>query len=97
MKEKSSKDVFETQCWCYQVVTEPYQVMAEAFSINDMAHLRRFIKKMMHYSEVEKIYAVDSPGDVLLSMRLIHSLIKAAHNIERKKERPYRRFGAGRF
>jgi len=88
MKEKSSKDVFETQCWCYRVVSDPYQVFAEVFSTNDIAHLRGFIKKILHYSEAQKVYAKEPPCDVLLSMKLIRSLIKAAHMLKEKKNGP---------
>lgn len=88
MKEKISKDEFDTRCWCYSVVRDPYQVMAEAFSTAGMPHLRTFIKKVIHYSEAQKVYPGEHPCDVLLYMRLVRSLIKAANILREKKRGP---------
>ena len=88
--KKKNKDInpFDTQCWCYDGITDPYQVFAEAFSHTGMAHLRRVIKKILHYAEAEEIYKERSPCDVLQSMRVIRSLIKAAHTLKEKKNGP---------
>ncbi len=88
MKEKSSKDVFDTKSWCYNIVTDPYQVMAEAFSTAGMHHLRSFIKKILHYSEAQEVYPENSPCNVLLYMRVVRSLVKAAHILKEKKNGP---------
>jgi hypothetical protein len=88
MKEESTKDVFETQCWLYDVITDPYQVFAEAFSTAGMDFLRRFIKKILHYAEVNEIYCQKSPCDVLLFMRVIRSLIKASDGLKDIKKGP---------
>lgn len=88
MKEKLSKDRFETRCWCYSIVSDPYQVMAEAFSTADMSPLRSFIKKALHYSEAQEVYPEKSPCDILLYMRVVRSLIMAAHDLEEKKNGP---------
>jgi len=88
MKEKLCKDEFETRSWCYRVVSDPYQVLAEAFSTAGMPHLRSFIKKALHYSDAKKVYPENSPSDVLLYMRVVSSLIKAAHVLKEKKKGP---------
>jgi len=88
MKEKSCKDEFETRSWCYRVVSDPYQVLAEAFSTAGMPHLRGFIKKALRYSEAKKVYRENSPSDVLLYMRVVRSLIMAAHVLKEKKNGP---------
>jgi hypothetical protein len=85
MKEKVSEDIFETECWSYKVINDPYQVFAESFSMAGMAHLRSFIKKILHYAEANEIYRQESPCDVLLRMRVIRSLIKAADCLKEKK------------
>ena len=86
MKEKVSIDEFDTQCWCNRVLADPYQVLAEVFSTCDMVHLRRFIRKMVQYSESNRVYKKDSPGEVLLDMRLIRSLIRAAWKLKEKEK-----------
>jgi hypothetical protein len=88
MKEESPEDVFETECWLYNVITDPYQVFAEAFSTAGMDFLRRFIKKILHYAEANEIYREKSPCDVLLFMRVIRSLIKAADSLKEIKKGP---------
>ena len=88
MKEESPKDIFDTRCWLYQVHTDPYQVFAEAFSTAGMDFLRRFIKKILHYAEANEIYCQKSPCDVLLFMRVIRSLIKAADHLKEIKKGP---------
>ena len=88
MKKKSSKDVFETKCWSYKIISDPYQVFAEAFSTAGMDFLRSFIKKILHYAEANEIYRKKSPCDVLLFMRIIRSLIKAADSLKEIKKGP---------
>ncbi len=88
MKEESPKDVFETKCWLYNVISDPYQVFAESFSMAGLAHLRSFIKKILHYAEANEIYRKESPCDALLCMRVIRSLIKAADRLKEKKNGP---------
>lgn len=86
MKEKSLKDIFSTQSWLYDVITDPYQVFAEAFSTADIGFLRRFIKDILPYAEANKIYREKSPCDVLLFMRVIRSLIKAGDTLKEIKK-----------
>ncbi len=88
MKKKKNKDPFDTQCWCYRVITDPYQVCAEAFSHSELPQFRSVIKKILHYAEVDKIYKAKSPCDGLLYMKIIRSLIKAACVLKEKKKSP---------
>jgi len=88
MKEESSKDLFETECWLYKVISDPYQVFAEAFSTAGIDFLRSFIKKILHYAEANEIYRKKSPCDVLLFMRVIRSLIQAADSLKEIKKGP---------
>jgi hypothetical protein len=88
MKKRSPKDLFETECWLYEVNTDPYQVFAEAFSTAGMDFFRRFIRKILHYAEAGEIYSEKSPCDVLLFMRVIRSLIKASDKLKEIKNGP---------
>jgi hypothetical protein len=88
MKEKVLKDLFETEGWLYKVISDPYQVIAEAFSTADVDSYRRFIKKILHYAEANKIYREKSPCDVLLFMRVIRSLMKAADSLKEIRKGP---------
>ena len=72
----------------YKTISDPYQVFAEAFSTADMDFLRGFIKKILHYAEANEIFLQKSPCDVLLFMRVILSLIKAADSLKQIKNGP---------
>lgn len=85
-KQKSSKDAFDTVCWHYSIIADPYQVFAEAFSFSEMCSFLRMIKKILHYSAEDVIYRDDSPSHVLLYMKIIRSLIKAAYQLKEKKQ-----------
>jgi hypothetical protein len=87
-KKKKIIDVFETQCWFYGIITDPYQVFAECFSHAGLPHFRRVIKKLLHHAESEKIYQAKSPCDVLFYMKIIRSLIKAADVLKKKEKSP---------
>ena len=88
MNQESSKDVFETESWLSNINCDPYQVLAEAFSTAGMDFLRSFIKKILHYAEANEIYRQKSPCDVLLFMRIIRSIIKAADSLKKIKKGP---------
>lgn len=86
MKEQLTKDPFETQCWLYDVVTDPYQVFAEAFSSASPASFRRFIINVLHFSETNEIFLEKSPCDTLFFMKIIRSVIKAADRLKDIKQ-----------
>jgi hypothetical protein len=88
MKDESLEDIFETRCWLYDVITDPYQVFAEAFSTAGMDFLRRFIKKILHYAEANEICWQKSPSNVLFYMRVTRSLIKASNHLKEIKNGP---------
>ena len=85
MKEKSSKDVFETQCWANDIIADPNQVFAELFFVSGMFNLNNTIKKLMECCISPRIYKCKPPADVLLYLRIIHSAIKAANVLKEKK------------
>jgi hypothetical protein len=88
VKKESTKDLFDTQCWLFNLITDPYQVFAEAFCIAGIPHLRSFIKKVLHYAEANEIYRQESPCDVLLCMRVMRSIIKAGDSLKEIKSGP---------
>ena len=90
MKKKSPKDEFDMECWYRSIVADPYQVFAESFLHSEICHFRSVIKKIFHYAEADKLYKDKSPCDVLLYMKIIRSVIKAAHHLKEKKKALYR-------
>src|SRR5665213_2576871 len=88
MKKKSPKDEFDMECWYRSIVADPYQVFAESFLHSEMYHFRSVIKKICHYAEAEELYKGQSPCDVLLYMKIIRSVIKAAYHLKEKKKGP---------
>ena len=76
------------ECWYRSIVADPYQVFAESFLHSEICHFRSVIKKIFHYAEADKLYKDKSPCDVLLYMKIIRSIIKAAHHLKEKKKGP---------
>ncbi|GAB3420699.1 hypothetical protein [Niabella aquatica] len=85
---KHPKDPFETRCWLYQPVTDPYQVIAGFFAEAHVHDFRKLIKKLVSSASGAGVYKGESPGDVLLYMKMIRSFIKAAHALRHKKHSP---------
>ena len=85
MKTESSIDEFDTRCWVNQVITDPYQVIAESFFCKGMYDLKSIIKKLIECSISPKIYKDKPAADILLYMRIIHSAIKASYILKEKK------------
>lgn len=88
MKKKQPTDTFDTQCWFYDEITDPFQVFAEVFTYADMAHFRNSIRKILSYAEAEDVYLEKSPCEILIKMRVIRSVINAAHTLKEKKRSP---------
>lgn len=88
MEKTLTNDEFETKCWLYVIINDPYQVFAEAFSTAEMDFLRSFTKKILSCAESEEIYRQKSPCDALLFMRVIRSLVKAAYSLKEIKNGP---------
>ena len=87
IKEKI-KERFETESWCYRIIGDPYQVLAEVFSHAEMPHFRKVISQLVHAAEAEEIYTKKSPCDVLLYMKIIRSLMEVAYVLKEKKTGP---------
>ncbi|MFT3949812.1 MAG: hypothetical protein QM763_22805 [Agriterribacter sp.] len=82
---KHCKDPFSTQCWLYECVADPYQVIAGFFAEAHVHHFRTFIKKLICHASRADVYKGDSPDDIFLYSKLMRSLIKTAHALRHKK------------
>jgi hypothetical protein len=85
MKTESPIDELDTQCWVNEIITDPYQVIAESFFCSGFYNLKRTIKKLIECCISPKMYKDKPAADVLLYMRIIHSVIKAAHILKEKQ------------
>lgn len=83
-----NKDRFDTRCWRYGAIASPTEVIAELFSLAAVFHFRNMIGKLLYYAGEDRIFRQRSPADVLLYMKAIRSLIKAAHALKDKKQSP---------
>ena len=90
MKEKKEQaDLLATSGWCHRIITDPYQVIAEFFSVSSLASVRSAIKGLLLATNANKIYRKDSPAGVLFEFKVLESLIHAAHALYKdKKESP---------
>ena len=88
MKQKH-RDYLESSIWYRETITDPYQVIAEAFSFCEIAEYRKSIKAILLSSQSNKVYNRDSPTDLLFQFRMMESVINACYLINKeKKESP---------
>ena len=88
MEERPITDLFDTQCWFYDDIMDPYQVFAETFSYAHLDYFRRTIKRITYYASADELFKGDSPGEVITSMRVVRSLLKAVYCLKEKKDSP---------
>ena len=86
---KKQPDYLSTSLWYRNLITDPYQVIAEFFSAASIVSHRKIIKGAIIAFCTDRLYRKESPGDVLHEFKLLESVINAAYiiNLE-KKENP---------
>ena len=87
-KGKSSKDLFDTMCWFHAIIDDPYHVFATALEGGKVFYFRRLIRKLFQYVDSGKIYSEKTPSEILFQIRLLCSVIKAAHELRKIKSGP---------
>ncbi len=78
-KQKTPDDIFETRIWAGTAITDPYQVLAEIFAESDFYSLKLTVQRVIESAMSKGIYDNRPPADVLLLMRRMVSIIRAAH------------------
>jgi hypothetical protein len=87
MKKKNALvDIFETKCWEYRIIKDPYQVFAECFSFADISSFRKAIKQILLFSSISKVYDKEAPAALLAKFKVVISVILAAHKINQDKK-----------
>jgi len=80
-------DYIDTSIWYKNVITDPYQTIAEFFTAADIAYYRKTIKRSINVASSDKFWNITSPGDLLWFFEKLESAINAAYliNLEKKK------------
>ncbi|WP_018627342.1 hypothetical protein [Niabella aurantiaca] len=86
MKNKPPKDPFDTYCWSYAVITDPYQVFAECFMFADIGAFRKTIRQVLLSAAEDKVYKKEQPASALDLFKAITSVILAAQVLCRQKK-----------
>lgn len=81
MSRQSPDDIYETKCWSWSVIVNPYKVIAEVLETAELVYFRKFIKKILQFSEMDTCYQEKSPSGVLFYLRNILSLLMAAKDV----------------
>ncbi len=66
---------------------DPHQVIAEFFSVFSLGIIRQTIKGLLLSAYRKKIYNKRAPCDVLFDIKVLESLIRAAHLLNEKKRK----------
>lgn len=87
MKKKSTEDEFDTQCWAFEIISDPYQVFAACFNFANISSFRNFITDTLLSIHKNKVYKKLEPSSVLHEFRIINSVINAAYFINHQKKK----------
>jgi hypothetical protein len=83
-KKENPPDIFETKCWEYQVINDPYQVFAQCFCFADISSFRKAIRQVLLFATRSKVYNGE-PAALLAKFKAIISIILAANKINEDK------------
>ncbi|MBS1668235.1 MAG: hypothetical protein JST58_12730 [Bacteroidetes bacterium] len=87
-KEIKTKDPFDTESSFFKIMDDPYMVFSELFTVADISHFRKTIKKLVLFAGINKVYKIEAPRDFLYDLRLLNSVLKAAHYLREIKKSP---------
>lgn len=81
--KKKHLDYLISSCWYKELITDPRQTFAEAFSCMDLIRYRQKLKMVISATTLESIYIDDSVSNLLCDFKLLESVINAAYIINR--------------
>jgi hypothetical protein len=79
------EDKFETRDWLNEIITDPYQVIAEFYSTDDVASYRKMIKGVLTVCSTKQVYECCDPGVLYSYFKRLKSIIDATHAINDEK------------
>ncbi|MDE3183973.1 MAG: hypothetical protein KGM16_11195 [Bacteroidota bacterium] len=86
MKNKeNSRDIFETKCWQYKIIDDPYQVFAESFCFANISSFRKVIRQVLLFATKSKVFNKEEPAALLAEFKAVISVILAANKINEEK------------
>lgn len=77
-------DYLESSLWYREKIKDPYQIIAELFSVADLSSHRKTIKELIQAASTSGIWRRNNPGDLLHYIKLYESLINAAYLINKE-------------
>jgi len=83
---RKQDEYLATSHWYREVITDPYQIIAEFFSADDIASYREHIETLLLAAHSNDIWNKSSPGDLLYYLKLLESVINAAFLINKHKK-----------
>lgn len=80
-------DYLESSIWFREKIKDPYQILAELFSVADLPTHRKTIKDLVQAASTSRIWRRENPGDLLHYIKLYESVIDAAYLINKDKRK----------
>ncbi|HJU45406.1 MAG TPA: hypothetical protein VJ647_01420 [Chitinophagaceae bacterium] len=96
MKQKHY-DYLGSSIWYRETITDPYQVIAEAFDFSEISYYRKVIKGILLSTQTDKIYDEVSPSNLLFQFRMMESVINACYLINKENKKSPLTIGAGDY
>jgi hypothetical protein len=83
------EDPFETRDCFNGIIIDPYQVIAEFYSTDDVASYRKMIREVLTICSIKQVYDRYDPGVLLSYFKRLKSILNATCTINyEKKENP---------
>lgn len=81
------KHYLKTSIWYKEKIHDPYQVIADTFSVADIDFYRNTITEIVNTAYSADVWSKTDPGNLLFYFKMIESVINSAYliNIDKKK------------
>jgi len=86
-KKEKKEDVFETQCWAYEIIEDPYQVFAQCYDFAGIDNYRKLIRNTLLSVYDNKVYKKLEPSSTLYEYSIILSVLNVAYYINRQNKK----------
>lgn len=79
-------DVFETQCWACRIISQPQELLAEAFDYATLGRFRKYIRWALQAAAEPRICNKEEPGQLMAAWQVINSVMLASEALLQQQE-----------
>ncbi|WP_431217169.1 hypothetical protein ACQ86N_23085 [Puia sp. P3] len=76
----------ENSVWNKDIISDPYQTIAEFFSAASLIDYRKDIRKIVRYAFSERAWEKDNPADILYRFNQLEKILNAAYLVNKEEK-----------